>query len=640
MAVYSLDIDSDSSEDEFVADKRDAGKTLTPNNQKIHNNDDTTLDDIGLPDAMQYLSISVNVEPTYISPNHGRRSLSRAQMSNNLNTVYSLLEKGTEQSLQQAKKMLKSQNEYFKYQNNINKLKYKQEGENKVNGYFSKKKSETWASINAAIDLERKKAEEAIKKANEEVERKAKQEAQRKAKDEAERKAKEEHERKVKEEAERKAKQEGERKAKQEAEQKADQEAEQKAKQKAREETERKAKEAAIREEKEQAEWKLKEEEQKAKEEQEIQSKKNEKSKEKVTRVDENKPQVNQNRLQDALDSQKIETSRLSITEEPGTVSQPSEIIERILPQEKSAVLAIATKRPQTPTLTEAQREANYYWQVIERIKKDINEPVAENKQLKSYCSANKRKIKPKLGQLTNSKSQIAKILGELKMILDEARNTSELGYKWLLNFLSKAIVSQAETETIVQPMTAFPLGSLAIYMMTQHDMLRDLLIARFVKKCPYVIGYTCSIDTEEGRKRMGYKRIEEKWEDDAMYSERMGGIGSVWAVLTQMSNEAPNAKFPYPLYESWTYVSRSLNLRPEELTNAHYTVMGAWLEMAGRRFLETYSVQAVKLLKLIVHAWPEQRVNDHFPGALRLTILGEQWQREGTIGIQRPLEA
>ncbi|KAK9456068.1 GLE1-like protein-domain-containing protein [Dipodascopsis uninucleata] len=297
---------------------------------------------------------------------------------------------------------------------------------------------------------------------------------------------------------------------------------------------------------------------------------------------------------------------------------------------------AIAT----TQNISEANTEKMYYQTLISYIKTDILPPVANSKEVKSYCSTNKRRIKPKLGQLTNSRSQIARILGELDSIFTEAAAYSELAYKWLLNFLSKSVVSQAETETAVSPTSAYPLGTLAIFMMAKHPLLRELLLARIVKKCPYVIGYTCNIDTEAGRVRMGYKKIEERWEDDAMYCERMGGIASVWAVMTQVVfNQSSTINHPYPIYHSWTFVARTLNISTSELTNAHFTVMSSWWDLAGRRFVEAYGNQSHKILTTIWDAWTRSASDKRYPAAARLRILGEQWQSSGVIGIDKPEE-
>ncbi|KAK9459784.1 GLE1-like protein-domain-containing protein [Lipomyces oligophaga] len=289
------------------------------------------------------------------------------------------------------------------------------------------------------------------------------------------------------------------------------------------------------------------------------------------------------------------------------------------------------------------KNEQNYYSRVIQTIKTDILSPIENDTTLKSYCSKARRNIKPRLGQVTNSKTQIQWIIGQLTNTLTDAQNQqSELVYKWSLNFLAKSIVHQAETETIVKPESAYPLGTIAVYMMAKHPLLREFLLARIVKKCPYVIGYTCPTDTEEGRKRMGYKRSAEtgSWEEDAAYSERIGGIASVWSVMTQMSF-GPTSQLVqrYPIHHAWTFLSRMLNLPSESLTNAHFTVVANWWDLGARRFQEAYGDQATKMLNLACNEWTSSVADKKFPAAARLRILGEQWKQTGVLSIEQPSE-
>ncbi|KAK9450175.1 GLE1-like protein-domain-containing protein [Limtongia smithiae] len=290
--------------------------------------------------------------------------------------------------------------------------------------------------------------------------------------------------------------------------------------------------------------------------------------------------------------------------------------------------------------LDEAKAEYDYYHQIILVLKSDVNAVVAADKQLKSYCSTAKRKIRPKLGQLTNSTQQILRVLDDLSRVLLEAQNTSEICYVWLLNFLCKSVVQQAETETTVSPQSAYPLGTLAMFITSKHPLLRELIMARIIKKCPYIIGYWCPIDTEQGRKRMGYRRIDEKWEDDAMYSERMAGIASVWGVMTQIGFSLKSGtRHPYPISHSWTFATRTLNIPTEALTNTHFTVVAAWWDLTSRRFLTAYGRVGERILETMSDSWTQSVSSKRYPAAARLRILGEQWKKTGVTGMERPVE-
>lgn len=216
---------------------------------------------------------------------------------------------------------------------------------------------------------------------------------------------------------------------------------------------------------------------------------------------------------------------------------------------------------------------------------------------------------------------------------------SNELVFKWILNFVAKAIIDQAETEVIVRPNSALPLAHLAFTILHEFPEFEYYLNARFVKKCPYIIGYTCAIDSEEGRKRMGWKRTSDnKWEDDVKYDERMGGIVIVWAVMTRLTDYNLQLTL-YSLPASWTFLARVANLNQQLLSNTHFTVLGNWWEACSAQFSGAYGSQSKKLLHVIVSQLTDVVANRKFPSAARLRILGEDWMQRGQIESLKQME-
>ncbi|SCU81170.1 LAMI_0B05050g1_1 [Lachancea mirantina] len=275
----------------------------------------------------------------------------------------------------------------------------------------------------------------------------------------------------------------------------------------------------------------------------------------------------------------------------------------------------------------------------IKIIKTEIVEPVKQDATLKSLLSKHRRKINPKFGQLTNSQQQLQAILSELTGLVDQTR-PNKLGYEWILNFIAKAIVSQAETEVRVKPESALPLGKLALALMIRYPELVDFLMARFVKKCPVVIGYTCSIDSEEGRIRMGWRRSSDnKWEDETAYDERMGGIATLFASITRLPIPPESAGpggtptvHPIPISHSWQLVARIANTDAALLTNMHFVVLGSWWDATAAQFLLAYGFQARKLLVLISTDLTNVVADKRYVGAARLRILAEEFETSGSI--------
>lgn len=262
------------------------------------------------------------------------------------------------------------------------------------------------------------------------------------------------------------------------------------------------------------------------------------------------------------------------------------------------------------------------YRQDIADIKANIVGPMDQNKDLKKQANVVKRKINVKLGQFSNSISQVRRIISEVTQLLQPIESNKP-AYEWILNNLAKALVSQAEAEVTVKPTAALPLGMFAAHFLEAIPRLEYFLSARFVKKCAFVVGYSCPIDTEEGRLRMGWKRsLDGKWEQDIKYDERMGGICTFWACIG-LNLKILSKTSIFGLPSQWTFVARMLNTEPSVLTNTHYVVVANWWAAAAERFLPVYGRQSLKLLQS-VYSWTTYGKQKSYPTATKLELLGE----------------
>ncbi|GAV51879.1 hypothetical protein ZYGR_0AF03500 [Zygosaccharomyces rouxii] len=284
-----------------------------------------------------------------------------------------------------------------------------------------------------------------------------------------------------------------------------------------------------------------------------------------------------------------------------------------------------------------------HYKDKILQIKKEIVEPVKKmDVETRNLISRHKRKINPKFGQLTNSNQQLQSIQMELFGLIDQTKS-NQLAYLWVLNFIAKALVHQSETEVRVKPESALPLAKLTLALMIKYPELKELLMARWVKKCPFVIGYTCKIDTEQGRSNMGWKRnSDDKWEEDTSYDERMGGMVTLFAVITRLPLSAElihQQQHPLPISHSWRLLARIANTSRDLLTNSHFVVLGSWWDAAASQFHQAYSKQAQKLLQLVGDNLTSAVAEQKYVGAARLRILMEEWQTTGIKSFPEMIE-
>ncbi|QPG74554.1 hypothetical protein FOA43_001885 [Brettanomyces nanus] len=286
------------------------------------------------------------------------------------------------------------------------------------------------------------------------------------------------------------------------------------------------------------------------------------------------------------------------------------------------------------------------YRKDIEDIKQQVVEPVEKNAELKKHINMQRRRINPKFGQLTSSLSQLDRITTQLQQLISQTK-ANEAAFKWILNFVAKAIIHQAEAEVGVKPHTSLALGSLALDLLLMFPELKYYLMARFVKKCPLVIGYTCNIDTEEGRVRMGWRKSDgSRWEDEARYNERLEGICTLYSVMTRLElgprykgYNSQTTKHPLPIAKSWIMLSRIANIQMGLITNVHFVLVGSWWDACAAQFLRAYGKQAKKLLQLLWNDWTSVFSDRKFSGAARLRLLGEELS-SGTIDEFPPMDS
>lgn len=277
----------------------------------------------------------------------------------------------------------------------------------------------------------------------------------------------------------------------------------------------------------------------------------------------------------------------------------------------------------------------------IADIKTSINGAVAADKPLKLACSRLKRQINPRFGQLNNSMAQLSTIQDAVAELVRLAQQANPLAFQWILNFIAKALVLQAGSEISTAPARAVPLALLARGLCQRFPELERLLTARLVKKCPFVIGYTGPIDTEEGRQAMGWKRSsDDRWESETKYNERVGGIMLFYAVLTRLAVSHPGASPDvYPPASAWRMLARVANTPHARLQNAHFVCIANWWDAAAQELLQAYGRQGTKMLTALWDPWTLSVAERKLLGAARLRVLGEGWHESGRVELFKPME-
>lgn len=257
-------------------------------------------------------------------------------------------------------------------------------------------------------------------------------------------------------------------------------------------------------------------------------------------------------------------------------------------------------------------------------IKLSIVLPVAGDPGSKKGLVSLKRKIRSRLGQLTDSKRQLMEVFNDLLNVLSVEKKERYPSYLWALNFFSKTVLDQAETEASVSLDRAYPLALLCCYLMSSFSELEELLMARFYKKCPFLIGFTCTLGTEQGRKDMGWK----EGESPGQYNERMAGITATWTLITSCQPLHSADVHPFPIRHSWKFLARILNTPANLLTDGHFAAVGGFWDVASKTFEQAFQKQGTKLLHAICLDLPASVKDNDFPAAKRLGLIGEEFKQ------------
>ncbi|WFD42854.1 Nuclear pore complex nucleoporin component [Malassezia psittaci] len=312
-------------------------------------------------------------------------------------------------------------------------------------------------------------------------------------------------------------------------------------------------------------------------------------------------------------------------------------------------------------------KEEYKHWQAeMNIIKTEILPTIASNQAWRKQCFAAKRIITPKIGQLTNTKSEIQRITTAIHNVLYEAKNAPDQSarrylYYWMMNHLVKCLIRQAEQEVAARQDTAYPLARVVLgLILLGHSALGDVFMARLVKKCPFVLGYVPEkpndCDDTTYRKYLGFRTDQE--ESTQMYVSRLTGIAALYFACLQTSLTSIASCIELPPDTSLEKLSKDvpLMLQPSRLwiwqvrgctppVAQYWLFPSLWctfLEIAGVAVQQRYKRQASKLSSLILdqgirnqQLGPPNATKDNeilHAARVRLQLMLEAWRSTNSL--------
>ena len=298
--------------------------------------------------------------------------------------------------------------------------------------------------------------------------------------------------------------------------------------------------------------------------------------------------------------------------------------------------------------LKAAETDYNHWYNCIMDIKQNVLPIITEDINIKKSCSASKRKITPKIGQLTNSIQQITRITLEINDVLNEPKlihGDNSPPYIWLLNHLSKCLIRQAETEVSAKTSTAFPLARLVVSLILgDHQKLSVVLMSRLVKKCCWIIPFNINKHENESeinfKKRLGHKNPDESL---VQYNDRMCGILAFYLAILQTKLDNQNLVITsnnstqtfieilpphFRFSASWTWLSHALRY-PLPTIPTIPQMIATFFEILGEPYKIAYGKQATKVLQLIKSNINNQSLwaKNSEANITRIKLLLDKWQ-------------
>ncbi|RXK40926.1 hypothetical protein M231_01774 [Tremella mesenterica] len=300
-------------------------------------------------------------------------------------------------------------------------------------------------------------------------------------------------------------------------------------------------------------------------------------------------------------------------------------------PERAALVTAVTQENQRTRTMVHQRRgSADFYRWRLEQdyIKKNIHQPVKTNPALKGSLFKIAAKMRRFVGQVTNKKSVIVRVTGDIHKILCEqlGRETSAanpaiyktdlpVAYLYMTSRLAKCLIEQAEAEVSVKADAAFPVAWVVLGLLVRgHASFGPILFSRLAKKCPWVVPHLPRPDSSDPaaiRKAAGFDVNE----TTSSFVERMTGICTFYFAILQTSLTPLISTLPIPptpqqlldlvipefrLPRAWTWLRSILQPR----TIQHHPVsslIAAWLRVCGAEVMRTYGpAQTGKLLNLV----------------------------------------
>ncbi|KAH8731055.1 hypothetical protein GQ44DRAFT_604989 [Phaeosphaeriaceae sp. PMI808] len=182
-----------------------------------------------------------------------------------------------------------------------------------------------------------------------------------------------------------------------------------------------------------------------------------------------------------------------------------------------------------------------------------------------------------------------------------EAQYPAFLLYIWIC--FEKFVLKQFEKEAASSDgRTIQEIGLIAASLLADQRYtwkgipLTDIVLAKLHRIAPILFGIRGTMNTAEGRVRLGWLPIDKAAPSEEQYGQRMRGLGAGYAALSLRSF---NAKAPaVPMSEYWRAIVSICNTPTEDIWPGHFALLYGLTRDYYKKFLAFYGAPARGVLR------------------------------------------
>lgn len=206
----------------------------------------------------------------------------------------------------------------------------------------------------------------------------------------------------------------------------------------------------------------------------------------------------------------------------------------------------------------------------------------------------------------------------------------------YLLNILSKVVITQFIEEAGANPKAAEPIGVVVVSVFAQPEFqwrgqpLIDILMAKMRIVCPVVFGIRSNDNTEEGRSRNGWWQENGQWVPDQTHNTRMTGLGAGYASIALRDFSKTRMSNPWPPSLYWRSLAAMVST--PEPSSTQYLVVKAMIDGYEQRFLSFYGSAGRAALQAALVEFPK-RDRQNTVAARSLATLGDKLRKD--VGLK-----